>query len=105
MKTLHEWLDSTFTSSNEWFYQIDLSQETAKTTLDVVVAQLDALHTTSQSYKKIILVFQSRTLETAAVVPAVYHATPPITIHSLKSNLKSYLLMENMILLHILIGS
>jgi hypothetical protein len=33
------------TSSNERFDQIDLAQTAAKTTLDAVVARLDALHT------------------------------------------------------------
>jgi hypothetical protein len=45
MKTPHERLDSTVTSSNERFDHIDLGQTADKTTLDTVVARLDALHT------------------------------------------------------------
>jgi hypothetical protein len=52
MKTLHEWLDLMVTSSNERFDQVDLAQTAAKTTFDVVVARLDALHTTITELQK-----------------------------------------------------
>ena len=38
IKTMHERLDSTITSANERFDQIDLAQTATKTTLDTVVA-------------------------------------------------------------------
>jgi flagellar capping protein FliD len=45
MKTMHERLDSTITSSTERFDQLDLAQTAAKTTLDTIMARLDALNT------------------------------------------------------------
>jgi phage shock protein A len=47
MKTLHERLDSTVTSSNEWFDQINLAQTAAKTTIDALWH--DLTHCTPQS--------------------------------------------------------
>jgi hypothetical protein len=46
IKTMHERLDSTITSSTERFDQLDLAQTAARTTLDTIVARLDALNTT-----------------------------------------------------------
>jgi hypothetical protein len=45
MKTMHERLDSTITSSNERFDQLDLAQMATKTTLDAIMSRLDALNT------------------------------------------------------------
>ena len=44
MMTMHERLDSTITSTNTRFDQLDLAQMAMKTTLDDIVARLDALH-------------------------------------------------------------
>ena len=52
MKTMHERLDSTITSSTERFNQLDLAQTAAKTTLDTIVAWLDALNTTITELQK-----------------------------------------------------
>jgi hypothetical protein len=52
MKTMHERLDSTITSSNERFDQLDLAQTAAKTTLDTIMARLDALNTTIMELQK-----------------------------------------------------
>jgi len=52
MKTMHERLDSTITLSIEWFDQLDLAQTAAKTTLDTIVARLDALTTTITELQK-----------------------------------------------------
>jgi hypothetical protein len=52
MKSLQERLVSTVTSSNERFDQIYLTQTAAKTTLDAVMARLDALHTTITGLQK-----------------------------------------------------
>ena len=52
MKTMHEWLDSTITSSNEQFDQLDLAQTATKTTLDDIVSRLDALNTTIMELQK-----------------------------------------------------
>ena len=43
MKTIHERLDSSITSSNERFDQLDLAQTATMTTLDDIVSRLDAL--------------------------------------------------------------
>jgi hypothetical protein len=45
-RMIHTQMDSMSTSLNERFDQIELAQTTAKTTLDAVVARLDALQTT-----------------------------------------------------------
>jgi hypothetical protein len=45
IKTIHEWLDSTVTTANERFDQLDLVQMAARTTLDTIVSCLDALNT------------------------------------------------------------
>jgi hypothetical protein len=42
VKTIHEWLDSSITSSNERFDQLDLAQTATTTTLDDIVSRLDA---------------------------------------------------------------
>src|SRR6185503_21294651 len=52
MKTMHERLDSTITSSNERFDQLDLAQTATKTTLDDIVSRLDALNTTIMELQK-----------------------------------------------------
>jgi hypothetical protein len=46
VKTMHERLDSSITSSNERFDQLDLAQMATTTTLDDIVSRLDALTTT-----------------------------------------------------------
>ncbi|WVZ93502.1 hypothetical protein U9M48_039474 [Paspalum notatum var. saurae] len=46
IKTIHERLDSTVTSSNERFDQLDLAQTATATTLNDIVARLDTLTTT-----------------------------------------------------------
>ena len=43
VKTIHERLDSSITSSNERFDQLDLAQTATTTTLDDIVSRLDAL--------------------------------------------------------------
>jgi hypothetical protein len=45
IKTIHERVDSTVTTANAWFDQLDLAQTTTKTTLDAIVSRLDALNT------------------------------------------------------------
>ncbi|XP_066374965.1 uncharacterized protein [Miscanthus floridulus] len=45
IKTMHERMDSTVTTSNERFDQLDLSQTATKTTLDTIVSRLDSLST------------------------------------------------------------
>jgi len=45
IKTMHERMDSTITTSNERFDQLDLSQTATKTTLDTIVSRLDSLST------------------------------------------------------------
>jgi len=52
MKTMHERLDSTITSSTERFDQLDLAQMAAKTTLDTIVARLDTLSTSITELQK-----------------------------------------------------
>jgi hypothetical protein len=45
IKTIHERVDSTVTTANVRFYQLDLTQTGTKTTLDAIVSQLDAFKT------------------------------------------------------------
>jgi hypothetical protein len=43
--TIHERMDSTVTTANEQFDQLDLAQTATKTTLDTILSRLDALNT------------------------------------------------------------
>jgi hypothetical protein len=52
MKMMYERPDSTITSSNEWFDQLDLTQMATKTTLDNIVSRLDALNTMIMELQK-----------------------------------------------------
>jgi hypothetical protein len=45
IKMIHEWVDSTVTTANVQFDQLDLAQTATKTTLDAIVSRLDALNT------------------------------------------------------------
>ena len=45
IRTMHERLDSTVTSTTERFNQLDLAQTATRTTLDTILARLDALTT------------------------------------------------------------
>jgi hypothetical protein len=45
IKTIHEWMDSTVTTTNERLDQLDLAHTATKTTLDTIVSRLDALNT------------------------------------------------------------
>jgi hypothetical protein len=45
IRTMHERLDSTVTSTTERFNQLDLAQTATRTTLDTILAHLDALTT------------------------------------------------------------
>jgi hypothetical protein len=45
IKRIHERVDSTVTTANAWFDQLDLAQTATKTTLDAIVSRLDALNT------------------------------------------------------------
>jgi hypothetical protein len=44
IKTIHERVDSTVTTANTWFDQLDLMQTATKTMLDAIVSRLDALN-------------------------------------------------------------
>jgi small-conductance mechanosensitive channel len=52
VKTIHEWLDSSITSSNKRFDQLDLAQTTTTTTLDDIVSRLDVLTMTLTELQK-----------------------------------------------------
>jgi hypothetical protein len=45
IRTMHERLDSTVTSTTARFNQLDLAQTATRTTLDTILAHLDALTT------------------------------------------------------------
>jgi hypothetical protein len=45
IKMIHERVDSTVTSANAWFDQLDVAQAATKMTLDAIVSRLDALNT------------------------------------------------------------
>jgi hypothetical protein len=105
IKTIHEWVDSTVTTTNARFDQLDLVQTATKTTLDAIVSRLDAWNTVVTD-----LVAQGCAGDDdedadhrgkARRVPR----RPVGNDSFLKSNLKFHPLMENMFLLHILIGN
>jgi hypothetical protein len=50
--TIHEWLDSTVTSTNQRFDQLDLTQTATRNTLNTIMARLDALNTSITELKK-----------------------------------------------------
>jgi hypothetical protein len=52
IKTIHEWLDSTVTSTNQRFDQLDLTQTATRNTLDTIMARLDALNTSITELQK-----------------------------------------------------
>jgi hypothetical protein len=105
LKTIHERMDSSVTTANERFEQLDLAQTATKTTLDTIVSRLDALNTVvTELWPKDVLVTMSQRTLTAVAKLVVYHAAP-LMIPFLILNLKFHLSMVNMILLHILIGS
>ena len=104
MKTMHERLDSTITSSTERFDQLDLAQLAAKTTLDTIVARLDTLSTSITELQKDYGGDTEQEEGTRTGRAAVWYVINIMT-HLLRSNLNFRPLMANMILLHILIGN
>jgi hypothetical protein len=50
IRTMHERLDSTVTSTTARFNQLDLAQTATRTTLDTILARLDALTTRMEQY-------------------------------------------------------
>jgi small-conductance mechanosensitive channel len=52
VKMMHERLDSSITSSNKRFDQLDLAQTATATTLDDIVSRLDVLTTTLMELQK-----------------------------------------------------
>jgi uncharacterized membrane protein YccC len=101
IRTMHERLDSTVTSTTERFNQLDLAQTATRTTLDTILARLDALTTKmEQDYGGDTEQDDGDRRGHARRV--VRH--PPMT-YLLRLNLKFHLLMVNMILLYILIGN
>ena len=52
IQMVHEQLDETITTSTDRFNQLNLAQTATKTTLDALVARLDAMHTTITELQK-----------------------------------------------------
>nr|XP_034586666.1 uncharacterized protein LOC117849205 [Setaria viridis] len=52
IKTMHERMDSTVTTANERFDQLDLAQTATMTMLDTIVSRLDALNTMVTDFQK-----------------------------------------------------
>ena len=101
IRTMHERLDSTITSTTERFNQLDLAQTATRTTLDTILARLDALTTKmEQDYGGDTEQDDGDCRGRARRVVVILLMT-----HLLRLNLKFHLLMVNMILLHILIGN
>jgi small-conductance mechanosensitive channel len=104
VKTVHERLDSSITSSNKRFDQLDLAQTATTTTLDDIVSRLDALTTMLTELPKD---YGGDTEQE----DGDHHGRArrvvrrPSMTHLLRLNLKFHILMANMILLHILIGN
>jgi hypothetical protein len=99
--TMHERLDSTVTSTTERFNQLDLAQTATRTTLDTILARLDALTTKMEQDYGCDTEWDDGDRRGRAR-RVVRH--PPNDLF-LILNLKFHLLLANMILLHILIGS
>jgi hypothetical protein len=98
---MHERLDSTVTSTTARFNQLDLAQTATRTTLDTILARLDALTTKmEQDYGGDTEQDDGDRRGHARRVVRHPHMT-----YLLRLNLKFHLLMVNMILLHILIGN
>jgi hypothetical protein len=77
LKTIHERMDSTVTTANERFEQLDLGQAATKTTLDTIVSRLDALNTVvTDLVAQDVLVTMSQRALTAVAKLVVYHAAP-----------------------------
>ena len=68
IRTMHERLDLTVTSTIERFNQLDLAQTVTRTTLETILARLDALTTKMDRTTAVTL---SRTMEIAVVMHAV----------------------------------
>jgi hypothetical protein len=101
IRTMHERLDSTVTSTTTRFNQLDLAQTATRTTLDTILARLDALTTKmEQDYDGDTEQDDGDCRGRARRVVVILLMT-----HLLRLNLKFHLLMVNMILLHILIGN
>jgi hypothetical protein len=101
IRTMHERLDSTVTSTTERFNQLDLAQTATRTTLDTILARLNALTTKmEQEYGGDTEQDDGDRRGHARRVVRHPHMT-----YLLRLNLKFHLLMVNMILLHILIGN
>jgi hypothetical protein len=101
IRTMHERLDSTVTSTTTRFNQLDLAQTVTRTTLDTILARLDALTTKmEQDYDDDTEQDDGDRRGCARRVFVI-----PLMTYLLRLNLKFHLLMVNMILLHILIGN
>jgi hypothetical protein len=101
IRTMHERLDSTVTSTTAHFNLLDLAQTATRTTLDTILARLDVLTTRmEQDYDGDTEQEDGDRRGHARCV--VRH---PLMTYLLRLNLKFHLLMVNMILLHILIGN
>jgi uncharacterized protein YukE len=101
IRTMHERLDSTITSTTERFNQLDLAQTATHTTLDTILARLDALTTKmEQEYGG-----DTKQDDGDRRGRARHVVRHPLMTYFLRLNLKFHLLMVNMILLHILIGN
>jgi hypothetical protein len=106
IKMIHELVDSTVTTANARFDELDLAQTATKTTLDAIVSRLDALNTVVTDLVAQECVGDDEQEDAdrrgkARCVPR----RPTSNDSSLKSNLKFHPLMANMIMLHILIGN
>jgi small-conductance mechanosensitive channel len=104
VKMMHERLDSSITSSNKRFDQLDLAQTATATTLDDIVSRLDVLTTTLMELQKDYGGDTERE-DGDRRWRARRMVHRPSNDSFAKIKFKIHLLMANMILLHILIGN
>jgi uncharacterized protein HemX len=104
IRTVHERLDEMITALNDHIDQLDLAQTVTRTTLDTLVARLDAMHTTIMELQK-DYGSDSEQDDRDSRSRALRVPRRPSNDFFLRLNLKLHLLMANMILLRILIGT
>jgi predicted O-methyltransferase YrrM len=102
---IHGRMDSTVTTANERFDQLDLAQTSTKTTLDTIVSRLDALNIVVTDLVAQGCVGDDEPEDADRRGKAHRVPRPPVMILFLRLNLKFHRSVVNMILLHTLIGN
>jgi hypothetical protein len=105
IKTIHERVDSTVTTANARFDQLDLAQTATKTTLNTIMSRLDALNTVVTNLVAQGCVGDDEQEDVDCRGKARRVPRRPAGNDSFSKIKLFHPLMANMILLHILIGN